>query len=1115
MEVPLKANMSVDDINLDSRPVVTPERRARSSSPIKNRRSLPPNFFDMKLPSLPFASEEDIRSMTSGSNSSLSPKQLKLLSNSPAFSRLHVSTSPERSQYVIPIPFTLKLPPKLSSHNQNPPSPRSISPERSNRNERETSPTRSLSPNKLSRLVYNGNKYEKLESLSDSEEGEDERNHRPLIRRPAPPPVTTNKRKSKKQNIQAKQMSHDELSTIDEASNYAKSRTPSYRSRKEGKSLPLPPSNEGINAGKSVPRISHKASLSTPISVETPDKFTFRVPNSATSVKDSYYRNLLVPSQNLQSIDKTPRMINSSVPRSSTEDNIRLLQSNAPTESNDTVLRIHKRSFSDESKVSSLSSFSSFGGMLNTSPSPNLNQAGPLLLESKADDQFRNIENPRTISNGSTTSCASDVSSNASWNSLQKSIGINDSNSLSESEVVQGKPKSPSGIATSNEDKIIGSEHSNDNDTKDLKMALGTNEESNCSDTDESEIADLYLNESEVSINDKTEIGVPICQKLTAYNESDNEGAGTRFNFPAGSGNITNSKELKQNITPSSSRRSSAYMAQYKSPSGQIEIPDLDDKSVTGRYSILKSSCSFNGTTFNDINCENSEDSGIDSGDSSKLEPIGFPSRAARNVIKEQFRSMHGDDDSDTDIESAKYSNYSTTTPKSKSTPCLSRNERQLPPLPDKIDKTNSIKHPQPKSPVKHSRHKSMFNIDFDATSVPKSAPQTTRLKLHKRSKSMDFNSMIPKSPSKISNVNSETLSLKTEDTRKVATPEEMKILVTEPPKPVDYAVDFKEATSNDNFPAYPVAPNIKESYSGKEHSPRNHGTIHNISKDLNKLNISQKDDNPSCTPYVTNLPQNYEFGLHPTPYNIPTSNLSNRTSSSSGSSYQSSRSTKNTNYTSMSDSDSVIIDLTKDKYDICMIQRNSSTQSYRSVTERTIEGKEFEVVLVEDEDENDDDVDELASIYSKYRNNWIFRTGSTASCTSNTSTASFESGVASESQLKLKPSVSLASRYKKIQSPRNIDRLSSQIQKQRFNEKQVLPLNASNVGYNSTRIQYPGVKESSNNIKPLTKELPKIQASYGLPEGISCPNLNSKYFDYASDNYDFNSFMKQQVSPN
>lgn len=1113
MEVPLKTNMSVDDISLDSRPVVTPERRARSSSPIKNRRSLPPNFFDMKLPSLPFASEEDIRSMTSGLNSSLSPKQLKLLSNSPVFSRLHVSTSPERSQYVIPIPFTLKLPPKLSSHNQNPPSPRSNSPERSNGNERDTSPTRSRSPNKLSRLVYNGSIYEKLESLSDSEEGEDERNHRVLMRRPAPPPVTTNKRKSKKQNVQAKHMSHDELSTIDEASNYANSRTPSDRSKKEGKSLPLPPSNEDFKAGKCLPQSLHKVSLSTPISVETSDKFIFKVPNSATSARDSYYRNFLVSKQKPHIVNDTSRVINSSVTRSSTENNIRLLQlSNAPTESNDTVLRIHKRSFSDESKVSSISSFSSFGGMLNTSPSPNLflkNQAGPQLLEPKVDDQFRNIENSRTISNGSTTSCESQVSRNASWNSLQKSIDINDSKSLSES-----RSMSPSGIVTSHEDKTITSEHSNNN--KDLQMTMGINEESNCSDTDESEIADLYLNESEVSINDKAELNVPTCQKLLAYNESDNEGVGTQFNFPAGSRNITNSKELKQNITPGSSIRSSAYMAQYRSPSGQIEIPDLDDKSTAGKYSIPKSSCSFNGTTFNDINCENSDDSGIDSGDSSKLEPIGFPSKAARNVIKEQFKCMHGDDDSDTDIESAKYSNYSTTTPKSKSTPCLSFNDRQLPPLPNNTDKINEMKHPQPKSPVKHARHKSMFNIDFDAASVPRFAPPTTKLNLHNRSKSMDLNNMMPSSPSRISNVNSETLPLKTKDTKKVATPEDMKILVTEPPKPIDYAVDFKEATASDNFTAYPAAtPNIEESFSGKEHNLRNLGSIHNISNDLNKLSISEKDGSPSCTPYVTNQPRNYEFGLHPTPYNIPTSNLSNGTSSSSGSSYQSSRSTKQTNYTSMSDSDSVIIDLTKEKYDVCMIQRNSSTQSYRSVTERTKEGKEIEVVLVEEEDENDDELDELASIYSKYRNNWIFRTGSTASCTSNTSTASFESGVASESQLKLKPSVSLASRYKKIQSPRSIDRLSSQIQKQRFNEKQTLPLNASNVGYNSTRIQYPGVKENPNNMKPLKKELPKVQASYGISEGISCPNLNSKYFDYASDNYDFNSFMKQQVSPN
>lgn len=1107
MEVPFKARMSVDDISLDSRPVVIPERRARSSSPVKNRRSLPPNFFDMKLPSLPFASEDDIKSMTSGSSTSLSPKQLKLLSNSPIFNRLHVSTSPERSQYVIPIPFTLNLPPKLSSQNQNPPLSRSGSPERSNWNERGNSPTRSRSPNKLSRLVYNGSTYEKLDSLSDSEV-EEERNHMVMIRRPAPPPVTTNKRKSKKQNIQAKQMSHDELSTIDEASNYANSRTPSTKSREE-KSLPLPPSNERANIGKILPQSSKESQLTLPSSIETQDKFTFRVPKCATNSRDTYNRNFLVPENNHQTINDTLKAFPSSVTSNATEDNIRQLQfSNAPIESTDTVLKIHKRSFSDESKVSSLSSFSSFGGMLNTSPSPNLfinNHTGSQLLQSKVDTQLQKIEDSRTISNGSTTSCESETCSNASWNSLQKSIDISDAKSLSESPVLQGKEISSTAATPSNKSNNMNSNPSNTTDG--LHGTLRLSNELNCSDSDESEIADLYLNESDVSMNDNNNTEVPDFQKATIYFESDNEGAGTKFNFPAGSSNITNSKELKHTKSHSSSLRSSAYIAQYRSPSGQIEIPDLDDKSTTGKYSVTRSSCSFNGTTFDDINCEDSDDTGIESGDSSKLEPIGFPSKAARNVIKEQFKSMHGDDDSDTDIESAKYSYFSSTTPKSKSTPCLSLSERQLPPLPDKAD----IRHPQPKSPVKHIRHKSMFSIDFDPNSASASMLQTTRPKYHNRSKSMDLNNII--SPSNISNTTSETLPLKIKDTKEVASPEEMKILVTEPPKPIDYAVDFKEATVNDNSANIVGELNDKGTCYEYQRSQSSNKSIQKFSEDFNKLNINQNNVSPKRTPYDMNQPQNYEFGLNPTPYNIPTPIRSNMTESSSGSSYQSSRSTKNTNYTSMSDSDSVIIDLTKDKYDVCMIQRNSSTQSYRSITERTKEGKEVEVVLVDDEDENEDEVDELASIYSKYRNNWIFRTGSTASCSSNASTASFESGIASESQLKLKPSASLASRHKKIQSPSNIDRLSSQIQKQRFSEIQTLQLRKSNVG-NPTINQYPRVKENSLNVKQVTKELPRVQASYGTADGISSPNLNSKYFDYASDSYDFNSFMKQQVNP-
>lgn len=1105
MEVPFKARMSVDDISLDSRPVVELERRARSSSPVKNRRSLPPNFFDMKLPPLLFGKEDDIRSMTSGSNNSLSPKQLKLLSNSPIFDRLHVNTSPERSQYVIPIPFTLKLPPKLSSQNQSSPRSLSGSQERSHWNERGDSPTRSHSPNKLSRLVYNGSKYEKLDSLSDSEV-EDERNNRIIMRRPAPPPVTTNKRKSKKQNIQAKKMSHDELSTIDETSNYANSRTPSTKSRNQEKSLPLPPSNENINIGKVLPQSLNRSQLTTPSSTEPQGNFTFRVPNCATHSTDTYNANSMVPEKNRQNINDASQNIQSSLIRSATEDNIRLFQlSNAPIESNDILLKIHKRSFSDESKVSSLSSFSSFGGMLNTSPSPNLcinNYAGPQLLGSKADSQLREIENSRSISNGSTKSCESEVSSNASWNSLQKSINLSDSKSLSESPIIQTEEMSSPGIAASNKSSMNSD---SSNTVNSLQSTLRKSDEFNYSDSDESEIADLYLNDSDVSMNDDIKTEVPAFQKTIAYNESDNEGAGSGFNFPAGSTNITNSKELKKSKSHTSTLRSSAYMAQYRSPSGQIEIPDLDDKFTTGKYSVTRSSCSFNGTTFDDINYGDSDDTDIDSGNSSKLEPIGFPSKAARNVIKEQFKVMHGDDDSDTDIESTKYSYFSTTTPKSKSTPCLSLTERQLPPLPDKAD----TKYPQRNSPVKHIRHKSMFSIDFDANSAPRSTSGTTRLKYHKRSKSVDLNNMI--SPSNSPNADSETLPLKTRNTKEVASPDEMKILVTEPPKPIDYAVDFKEATVNDRSANIVGVPNTKGICDEYQHNKSNKNS-HNISEGINKLSINQNDVS-QCAPYAMNQPQNYEFGSNPTPYNIPTPIRSSMTASSSGSSYQSSRTTKNTTYTSMSDSNSVIIDLTKDKYDLCMIQRNTSTQSYRSITEKTKEGKEVEVVLVDDEDENDDGIDELASIYSKYRNNWIFRTGSTTSCSSNASTASFESGIASESQLKLKPSVSLASRHKKLQSPSNIDRLSSQIQKQRFSEMHTLPLNKS-VSGNPTTNQYPIVRENPLNAKPMIKELPRVQAPYGTPEGISPLNINSKYFDYTSDSYDFNSFMKQQVNP-
>lgn len=1104
MEAPLNVNMSLDDICLNRKPVASPERRARSSSPVKNRRSLPPNFFDMKLPNLPYAREDDIKSISSGSSSLLSPDQLKLLSKSPVFSRLHVNTSPDRSQYVIPIPFTLKLPPKLSPLNQNfpPTEPSTPKSSRLNHHKRESSPTRSLSPKKPGRLVYNGNGYEKYESLSESEDGEEERSKREYYsRNSAPPPVATNKRKSKKQSIQAKLISHDELSTIDEASNYANSRNATLKAKKVEKSLPTPPGIEEASIKeKHSPETFHLQPIS-PLSIERKGDFKFKVtprPNMNSERETSNNKPVSPQYQySNNTIDDVRKMLDASRNRNVTDNYFTLNQmTNAPIDSRLDELKIHKRSFSDESKVSSLSSFSSFGGILNTSPSPNLlinNQPAPKLNDApiQIEKGHEQLVNTRVSSNGSTTSYVSAASSNGSWNSLQKSIDINDSNNSNDSSHIKlvGRAVVP---LEENETEIIKiGDKAQNVKAKSVSPVYAKEHQ------DYEAVKSSGSMKSSSNLNTNTDFekvsNIPLDPKLNASNESDNDGAGTNFNFPAGNNNITNSKELKQKASRSGSRRSSAYISEYRSPSGQIEIPDLDDKSTTQKYSMANSLCSFNGTTFDDL--DKNDDS--EEGENSKLEPIGFPSKAAKNVVKEHFKSMHQDEDSDTDIESAKYSYCFNNMPKSKLDTCITN--RALPPLPISENLSNPIRHPLSKSARKHVRHKSMFNIDFNEASL--SSPNLqTQIKPHKRSRSVDLNKMVSRDSSKIEKASSDILQPKAKSIQNEATPQEMKISVMEPPRPINYEVDFKEASDKDNFPNYPTTrPGI---YAGNTISNEEN----KISDDLKGLNLNQ---------VISNMNQNgkYAFGGNPTPYNVPvTTRHSAATASSSGSSYQSSRSTKNTNYTSMSDSDSVIIDLTKDKYDICMIQRNSSTQSYRSVTERTREGKQVEVVLVEDEDEdkddNDEDMDELASIYSKYRNNWVFRTDSTTSNVSNTSTNSYDSGVASESQLKLKPTSNLMLRYQQLQKSRSMKMLTSQAQNIRFSSS-TLPLNTS-----TTHDYKEHPIENDNNVtSQLPKEPPRLQVNSFIPESATTPNLNSNYFDYASDNYDFKSFMKQQIN--
>ncbi|GEQ69268.1 hypothetical protein JCM33374_g2939 [Metschnikowia sp. JCM 33374] len=100
-----------------------------------------------------------------------------------------------------------------------------------------------------------------------------------------------------------------------------------------------------------------------------------------------------------------------------------------------------------------------------------------------------------------------------------------------------------------------------------------------------------------------------------------------------------------------------------------------------------------------------------------------------------------------------------------------------------------------------------------------------------------------------------------------------------------------------------------------------------------------------------------------------PSSNVS-YTGASDTSTTPSSKTGRATESTAPTENDNIVIDLTEEKYDICMISRNESTTSYKSTIEKTKDGKNVEVVLVE-EDEECDDRDDLSSIYSWYMTNW------------------------------------------------------------------------------------------------------------------------------------------------
>lgn len=847
----------------------TPVRGLASSSPDKalNRLSLPPYILNGHNESL-----EDLASQLLAPSpgqsplpTSVSADRLRELLRLPISRKLHIT----RSNYAIPIPFTLQLPPKLSA----PSTPNNSAPS-----------SVALSPRSPLRLVFTGKSYEPMDP-----ESEEDNLYRTNVSPAAKPPSTTASRKKIAKFVQkTHSVPLDQLSMIEEKLTRANSM--------KTKSLPLLPGSPASTGPRRAllrkPPPEMDPVLEAPVAkrvqlavltkdVETASKL---VTSRLTPLLSGAEPRVAHPHQNLA----PPEMVNRNmVPTISTvtPPNGCLRQSTAfhHNLNNGAVaeLRIAKRSFSDESQVSSVSSFSSVGDIFNhlitTSPRP-MKVSPRLLLQNSQERKL------------STQSAERGKVQNL-WNSVQKSldISVKDSDQDQESE----------------------------------------------EDEEENDIADDTIDADILPLN------------VPAKKVDDNSGAGIGFNFPNNNTNVTNGKKKK-----SSPARKSHSSYSLMSPEGQIEIPNLDDLRVDSPNSR-----------------------------SDKIEPIGMPSKAAR----EHFKSMYGES-TDSDSDSSFNSQFSK----------LNRSANaQLSPI-----KETSQPRLLAASPIRHARQRSMYNIDFGSEVQVSPQRKHTRLKSAADlanllpAKGFKFGGILPglKNVEKQQRIQQGNLqpaqqaSTETQGdrgkigrenirTQGVAVPAFAKelpsvpIVVAEPPRKVQYAVDFKRA---------------------KEH--------------------------PSHEDFSVKEPVDFYHRSTLSATASRSSHLTYQTASEIASSYQSSRTARETVSTAPTDNDSVVIDLTKDGYNVCMIQRNDSQLSYRSVIEKTKDGKDVEVVLVEEEDDRDD----LSSIYSRYMNDWVSRSDSVRSSASEASTTSANSWCNSESNFQVRSMVAARREheYKNLRSP-------------------------------------------------------------------------------------------------
>ncbi|KAK6204327.1 uncharacterized protein RJT21DRAFT_6191 [Scheffersomyces amazonensis] len=969
---------SKDDLSLLRKPDNNDQQRARSNSPVKQRRSmfLPETF---EKPYIPYTNKFD---------ANLSPEQLLMLSKSPISKKLHITSTTPKSKYVIPVPFTLQLPPKLSPKNLE--NIRASSPDRNS--------LRSRSPHKVrTTLIYTANGYNKLDSDPDDDQGYSEEeiiNRIALPRRPivkaSPPPVVTNNTKSSKIVAKSNYDPHDELSIIEEVSTAATSRQSSLASEKT-----LPPiPNTDPQSTDVAPSVPEKDQKTDPTPKYTNIKIISNPESSSPKRRPPPPLQLQKPETEIETESlhpEVPSVVVNCIPKVPIEDNLRKVhKSNAPTEADNVNLKISKRTFSDESHVSSVSSFSSVGDFMNFSRFATTrkdNTMSPTPFKAIQDNRNRNTQitqvldkgkgNNRIVSNVSQTSNGS----NDSWESIQESIDI----SISEYSMYSSKSIIERLKASANEKDVATT-------TTEVTLIRDNNEDQEDSSDEQLETEPLTpitptMNTTTNSNNERLQL------------DKDNGGAGKGFNFPNNSYNITNSPEIK-NKNRSNSIRSERSRFSFISRDGHIEIPDLTTQSISDTYSSKKSVSSYDG---------------ISNGSSAPTE-YSVTDPIAINV-KPMNEYNH---------------NFAADMRLSKSTPWS-------------LNENIQTQTPNSTSPVRHTRHKSMHNIDFEINSQTSTS---TSLSKHSRSRSMDLLSTfssVPMLQKAVMQPNPQTIQVQIQEPKQAlqeqqepqqALPEQqeeqgLSIQIEEPPLQVRYEVDFKDATSHED-----------SRFNDNRLRAFDYKDIEQVTNQLKKTSIDNNHNNNNKIPH--------------------------RSPSIS------------------SDTESVLIDLTDEEYDVTMINRNNSTTSYRSIIEKTKEGKPIEVVLVEDEDDTD-----LLSIYSKYRNNAFIGIGRNASISSTTSSttsssngslfssASYDS-VESTKQLKVVPSNLLKNKLRQINASTTRGTVIEDISKKRSNIN--LSTNSSNTStsYTSRRIKPPPQNNTSIPPPPTTTKKPALLHPHG-----------------------------------